>query len=591
MREKSLQSISTGTMLGVVLVVFSSAAVCIFAIMFSLMLNTMKDSSLDVIQQMMERSRIVHDFSLYLSDKVQDAVLGFGHDGFSDGEIPAEFDRIIEESVSSDMEILSRGGMDFRIMIIMRDGSTFLFGYSPDNMEDRIREIRNSYWYISNFINPADEPFWTILYSYTDSSVIPELTYGYTLKDNDRNPVGTVLICTSESTLSNIYSEVSDNDNTVYFIDSDGKIISHSNMTLIGMNLYYMPAFFQSYGRNGSSIVHKNATTVLMSVFNDPETGWTVVSEQDMASVFSRITRSLWPVLMVIMVLAAFAIIIAYAFSRIIYKPLQATMDNMVASSSEGFIDIPEMTEYREVRILSGMFNSIVARIHSLLDDIKEEEEAKRRMELSFLQVQINPHFINNTLFNIRCLIDSGNDREAAHIVSSLAKMLNMTMRDPQRFIPLSEELDIIGNYVDLMRYRYYDKVIILECDADDICLGAMIPKMILQPIVENSIFHGFGDQIEELRIHISARKLGDKLIIRCSDNGVGIPPGKIAEIQSPGFLAKRAFNNIGLGNVRDRIHLIYGNDCGLSIDSAEGEGTEIMLELRFYPDDAGGCE
>ena len=141
------------------------------------------------------------------------------------------------------------------------------------------------------------------------------------------------------------------------------------------------------------------------------------------------------------------------------------------------------------------------------------------------------------------------------------------------------------------MRYRYYDKVIILECDADDICLGAMIPKMILQPIVENSIFHGFGDQIEELRIHISARKLGDKLIIRCLDNGVGIPPGKIAEIQSPGFLAKRAFNNIGLRNVRDRIHLIYGNDCGLSIDSAEGEGTEIMLELRFYPDDAGGCE
>jgi len=222
---------------------------------------------------------------------------------------------------------------------------------------------------------------------------------------------------------------------------------------------------------------------------------------------------------------------------------------------------------------IEAAFNSMVEEINRLIDEARQSERQKHIAQMDFLQAQINSHFIHNTLTSIRFMLEMDQVREAGEMVFYFSKLLRQTLSRSTEFIPLREELDTLKSYVMLQSYRYQD-TFEASFDFEEETLDASVPVLILQPVVENAIFHGASHG--NSHIHICGFRENGNLILTVEDDGQGIPREKLGKI-----LKKDAsMNRVGLRNVHQRIQLIYGEKYGLSIDSRLGEGTLVRFTL-----------
>ena len=186
---------------------------------------------------------------------------------------------------------------------------------------------------------------------------------------------------------------------------------------------------------------------------------------------------------------------------------------------------------------------------------------------------QINPHFIYNTLSSIRFLLEMDKVQEAGEMVFYFSKLLRQTLSRSVEFIPLGEELDTLKCYVELQHLRYPD-TFDYSCEVDEALRDNTLPKLLLQPVVENSIFHGVGRH----KIHIRLRGWleGDTLILRVEDDGVGISKDKIDQVMNKDL----QINRVGLKNVQERIRLNYGPGYGLTVTGGPAGGTVVTFRL-----------
>ena len=189
------------------------------------------------------------------------------------------------------------------------------------------------------------------------------------------------------------------------------------------------------------------------------------------------------------------------------------------------------------------------------------------------MQAQINPHFIYNTLSSIRFLLEMDKVQEAGEMVFYFSKLLRQTLSRSVEFIPLGEELDTLKCYVELQHLRYPD-TFDYSCEVDEALRDNPLPKLLLQPVVENSIFHGVGRH----KIHIRLRGWleGDTLILRVEDDGVGISKDKIDQVMNKDL----QINRVGLKNVQERIRLNYGPGYGLTVTGGPAGGTVVTFRL-----------
>lgn len=222
----------------------------------------------------------------------------------------------------------------------------------------------------------------------------------------------------------------------------------------------------------------------------------------------------------------------------------------------------------------------------------KEHKEALIRQQLQYaeLQNQINPHFLYNTLETIRgqALIDD--NYRIADMTENLAKYFRYNISKNKDDVTLSQELDNIKNYIIIQQYRFQNRFIFdiqLESD-DEQCLEYMIPKMTLQPLVENAIFHGIEPKIEMGHISVSVETTDDKLYINVKDDGVGMSEADLKKVRDKlneeysdvTSSNQGKHNGIAITNVNARLKLLYGEDFGLHVTSIEGIGTEIEIAL-----------
>jgi len=214
------------------------------------------------------------------------------------------------------------------------------------------------------------------------------------------------------------------------------------------------------------------------------------------------------------------------------------------------------------------------------MQNIKEEERRKHKAQLDFLQAQINPHFLHNTLFSIKCLVSLGKVEAAEEMIGAFMDLLRMTLDNKDEFITLNEEIAAIKKYIHLQRYRYSNKFeAVFNCENS--LLNCKIPKLILQPIIENAIFHGIEPKRGNGRITISATEEDECLIINVEDDGVGMSPETIEKIKKgESETSRRTFNMVGIANIEQRIILNYGSQYGINIKSTIGKGTCVTLKL-----------
>ncbi|HZG87187.1 sensor histidine kinase [Paenibacillus sp.] len=232
-----------------------------------------------------------------------------------------------------------------------------------------------------------------------------------------------------------------------------------------------------------------------------------------------------------------------------------------------------------EIGLLAASFISMCERLREYIEIVYVSKLREKEAELRALQLQIHPHFLFNTLEVIRMKLVRSGEREVSGMVKILADIYRWNVKGRHRIVSLEEELEYTLSYVKLQEIRFRDRLRVeADIDADLLQLG--IPKLVLQPLLENAIAHGFANKSAACEIRIAGRRDGDDLVIDCADNGEGMD-GSLVEALRLQLLDKNPeSDNIGLRNVHSRIALLFGSPYGVSIRSAPGEGTTVSIRL-----------
>ena len=243
-----------------------------------------------------------------------------------------------------------------------------------------------------------------------------------------------------------------------------------------------------------------------------------------------------------------------------------------------------------EIRVLSDSVDDMAENLRIMMDQIKEDERKMRRAELRLLQEQINPHFLYNTLDTIVWLIEGGDLEKAVNIVVSLSEFFRLVLSKGQEFITIREEEMHIRSYLEIQQARYRD-ILKFEISIDPEIYDCRILKLTLQPIVENSLYHGIKYKRAEGIIEVIGKQEGDRIRFLVRDNGVGMEPEVLdklrEEIQKPCQETEKGF---GLANVNERIRMNFGTEYGMEIDSVKNEGTCVSITLPMEDKSAGAA-
>jgi two-component system, sensor histidine kinase YesM len=281
----------------------------------------------------------------------------------------------------------------------------------------------------------------------------------------------------------------------------------------------------------------------------------------------------------VILILTVIAILIANFFAKYITDPV-SNLVKQTKNLNENNLNINLSHEGpREIGILNTALQELMIRIHTLLEEIKLEQEQKRQLEFSILHAQINPHFLYNTLYSIKGLSDMGMNREASSMITALSNFFRISISRGKEIISLEEEISHIKNYLIIQEMRYGDDFS-YEIEVDESILNCRIIKLTLQPLIENAIYHGVKQKRGKGEIIVRGYGAGDAICLEVQDNGSGINRERLSVIMEELSCKKTSTSTIGIGlrSVNERIKMHYGESFGLTIESEEGIGTKSVV-------------
>ena len=276
----------------------------------------------------------------------------------------------------------------------------------------------------------------------------------------------------------------------------------------------------------------------------------------------------------------AFGILITAMVSYSIVSPINRTIVGIQKFESGNLDTRLKVDGNDEVTILAKQFNRMAKVIGKLLDNIREAERQKRQLEIQALQAQINPHFLANTLNMISFIARMRNEHSIVTLVNAIINLLRGSMKNDEHLHTVSAEVELLKNYVTIQDYRLMGKFdVVFEIDAD--IENNLIPRFVLQPIVENAIIHGIEPSSRRGRIEIRGYPQQQVMIFEIADNGVGMDRKDFSKVlQDQKNEGKKRFTGIGIGNVNSRIKLLFGERYGLTLYSEEHAYTKVVITL-----------
>lgn len=392
---------------------------------------------------------------------------------------------------------------------------------------------------------------------------------------------GVLLINIKYSAFSEIFrnSDVS-GERYAFLLDNTGQLIYHPRHALINSGFMETPPDYLATYKDGAYETVVGGEEAFCSIKTVGYTGWKIVSVISRKRVQRYGTRNTFLLLAVICQVLLFFMIVGYYLSWVLTKPIQ-NLEEDVKHISAGELDLKVHTSGSfEVYHLGRSIQKMAVKIQELMQAVIREQEAKRKSELDSLQAQITPHFLYNTLDIVVWMIEEDRKEDAAEIVTALARLLRISLSKGKNIITVADELEHVRNYLTIQSLRAKDQFTYrIEKDSGVDCLSVI--KLIVQPIVENAIYHGmegmYGDG--EIVIHAYAQK--DDLYISVKDNGMGMTKEQAeALLDYTKELKTAKGNGLGVRNVHERIQLYFGKEYGVEIISEVDEGTEVLLHL-----------
>ncbi len=396
---------------------------------------------------------------------------------------------------------------------------------------------------------------------------------------------GVLLIDIAYGSLQQLLDNVAmGNEGYLYLANSDGELIYHPKIQLIDAGLAQENTQtiqkFQD-GNEQETFQGKKRDVVVKSV---GYTGWKLVGvTPDQGFSLNHLKTRLFMVFVAAFFLFLLALINSYISSRIT-APIQE-LEKSVNALEEGALDTEVyIGGSYEIQHLGRSIGDMAKRIQTLMDDIVAEHESKRKSEFDTLQSQINPHFLYNTLDIIVWMVENEQKQEAVKVVTALARFFRISLSRGKSIIPVKDELEHVRNYLMIQQMRFKNKFIYqIEAEPEVLSLASL--KLMLQPLVENAIYHGMEFMDGDGEIVVKAWRQEGNLRFTIEDNGLGMT----AE-QAAGLLTGRTHGSsrrgsgIGVKNVNERIRLYFGEEYGLVIWSEPDEGTKVEICLPAVP-------
>lgn len=282
---------------------------------------------------------------------------------------------------------------------------------------------------------------------------------------------------------------------------------------------------------------------------------------------------------MAVLLIATLGILMRRSFRLTdgIIQPVNIMLDKVKKVGRGKFDMIPIEAEIEEIEELDEGINKMARKISALLENVRQEKEMQHLTELQLIQAQVNPHFLYNTLDTIVWLIEGGMTDDAVEMISSLSIFFRTSLSKGNDIIPLSEEERHTLSYLEIQQYRYRD-ILEFEINIPKELSGIPLPKLSIQPLAENALYHGIKNRRGKGKILIEGREEEDALVLTVSDNGQGMTPERLHEVQEAIRTGERA--GFGLAAVAERIALYYGPGYGMKIFSEEGKGTTVEIRL-----------
>lgn len=396
---------------------------------------------------------------------------------------------------------------------------------------------------------------------------------------------GVLLVDLSYSSLEHLFNGVTTGtDGYVYLISSDGEILYHPKIQLIDSGRIQENNLAVAGYKDGNHLEKFEGKERIVTVKSIGYTGWKVVSvtPKNVISLNTIKTR-LFIVFIIMLILFILMLINSYISSRIT-NPIKE-LEKSVGVLEEGDLDTPVyIGGSYEIQHLGTSINNMARQIRVLMDDIVREHEAKRKQEFDTLQSQINPHFLYNTLDIIVWMIENEQKTEAVRVVTALARFFRISLSKGKSIITVKDELEHVRNYLMIQHMRFKNKFS-YYIDVEEDCTELASLKLMLQPLVENAIYHGMEFMDGDGEINLRVWKEEDDLYFTVRDNGLGMTEEHVKSLFSDSIhITSTKGSGIGVKNVNERIKLYFGEEYGLTIDSELDEGTTITIHLPAVP-------
>ncbi|MEG0763741.1 MAG: sensor histidine kinase [Oscillospiraceae bacterium] len=536
-------------------------------------------SRLDVLRQIAERANTIKTSSitissLYRYDKqIQKLINEKG--GAKDGKTYLDDVKAKYDSVFKDV------GLPYEMVIISDD-----FKYCSKGDDYNFDLLTKQLWFRRLYADLVAADDGEVQYSRTfkNNTGTSDGEYSFSagcLLNNNDGEYAILLLIIDEQRLAELYSSASRKDSDIYLFDKDGFIISHSNKQMLGKQFIDVENMQHLYGTDSYSKTKKLGVDYLLSTYLDEQTGWTIVEEIPTKDIFGVLYSAYKIIGITLAVSLLAAVLVSIYMSRRISRPLVNLSIAMDSFGSIDFEKVNEQTGTQEIDHLSESFNHMAGEIFALMNDARERSRQKRVLELKFLRAQINPHLLSNTLFSIRCMVEINKNEQAAEMISAFTDLLKKTLSVESSAIHLDEEIESTRKYLVLQKIRYGDKVN-FEFDIANEANSCFVPPLILQPIVENAIFHGLEAKKSADMIVITASIENGDLIITICDDGAGMDFAQLNKVRD-GLMHEHndSGHSIGMSNVHSRIRINDGDSYGLELDSTKDIGTTVTLRLK----------
>ncbi|MGX8701884.1 sensor histidine kinase [Caproiciproducens sp.] len=492
------------------------------------------------------------------------------------------------DNISNDMSLLYETNRDLLISIGVFSNSGEVIAAEPltqlkpsanvsgENwFKNAARKIENCHFstpHVQNlFVDPDNKYRWVVSLSRSvELTSAGSITHGVLLVD--MNFSGIEQICKNVDLGESGY---------IYLIDGNGEIVYHPRQQLIYSNLIHENNYAAARYDDGNHNETFEGQQRLVTVKTAGYTGWKIIAvtpTQDITSDYQQFR--LFTLFFIFFAIFLMIFVNMFLSSRIAnpLKELELSVKELDRGNLSG-VDISVSGSY-EVQHLGKTIRSMVDQMRRLMDDIVAEQESKRRSELDALQSQINPHFLYNTLDSIIWMIENERYDGAVTMVTALARLFRISLSKGKNIITVSDELEHVRNYLTIQKMRYKNKFS-YEISAEPETLQCATIKLIVQPLVENAIYHGMEFMSGDGEIRIKAYREGNDLYIDIIDNGLGMPQEQADALLTQETTKVRGKGSgIGLKNVKERIQLYFGSEYGLAIYSEPDEGTTARIHL-----------